>query len=63
MSIFDDDRPKKPAAHEIGSELTLLSIDELKARIALMQAEIARLEAEMTRKASGRQAAENLFRS
>jgi len=63
MSIFDDDRPKKPSAHEIGSDLSLLSVDELKARIALMQAEIARLEAEITTKASGRKAAENLFRS
>ena len=63
MSLFDDDRPKKPAAHEIGSALSLLSVDELKTRIALMQTEIARLESEMARKASGRQAAENLFRS
>ncbi len=50
MSIFDDDRPKKPSAHEIGSDLSLLSVDELKARIALMQAEIARLEAEIATK-------------
>ncbi|MDL2401174.1 DUF1192 domain-containing protein [Rhizobium mayense] len=63
MSIFDDDRPKKPSAHEIGSDLSLLSVDELKARIALMQAEIARLEAEIATKASGRKAAESLFRS
>ncbi len=63
MSLFDDDRPKKPAAHDIGSDLSLLSVDELKARIALLQAEIARLEAEAARKASGRKAAENLFRS
>jgi uncharacterized small protein (DUF1192 family) len=63
MSLFDDDRPKKPVAHEIGSDLSLLSVDELKTRIALMQTEIARLESEMARKASGRQAAENLFGS
>lgn len=63
MSLIDDDRPKKPVAHEIGSDLSMLSVDELKARIALLQAEIARLEAECTHKASGRQAAENLFRS
>ena len=63
MSIFDDDRPKKPTAHEIGTDLSMLSVDELKARIALMQAEIARLEAEIVTKASGRKAAESLFRS
>ena len=63
MSILDDDRPKKPVAHEIGSDLSMLSLDELKGRIELMQAEIARLEAECTSKASGRKAAENFFRS
>ncbi len=63
MSMFDDDRPKKPAAHEIGSDLSLLSVDELTVRIALLQAEIGRLETERTKKASGRLAAENLFRS
>jgi uncharacterized small protein (DUF1192 family) len=63
MSLFDDDRPKKPTAHEIGSDLSLLSVDELKLRVALLQAEIARLESEIVSKDSGRQAAENLFRS
>lgn len=63
MSLFDDDRPKKPSAHEIGSDLSLLSVDELKERIALLQTEITRLEAEITNKSAGRKAAENLFRS
>lgn len=62
MSIFDDDQSKQPSAHEIGSDLSLLSVDELKNRVALLQAEIARLEDEITAKASGRKAAENLFR-
>ena len=63
MSLFDDDRPKKPSSHEIGSDISLLSVDELKARIALLQAEIVRLEGECAAKASGRKAAESLFRS
>ncbi|MFK0205806.1 DUF1192 domain-containing protein [Agrobacterium sp. NPDC090283] len=63
MSLFDDDRPKKPVAHEIGGDLSLLSVDELSSRIDLLQAEITRLEEERTRKSAGRQAAENLFRS
>ncbi|NKJ03381.1 DUF1192 domain-containing protein [Rhizobium sp. SG741] len=62
MSIFDDDHPQKPSVHEIGSDLSLLSVDELKNRIALLQSEIARLEEEIATKASGRKAAENLFR-
>ena len=30
---MDDDRPQKKTAHEIGSDLSLLSVDELKARV------------------------------
>ncbi|GAA3088399.1 DUF1192 domain-containing protein [Rhizobium viscosum] len=63
MSLMDDDKPQKKAAHEIGSDLSLLSVDELKARVELLKTEIARLEAEATKKASGRIAAESLFRS
>lgn len=63
MSLFDDDRPQKPVAHEIGSDLSLLSVDELSNRIDLLQAEITRLEEERQRKSDGRLAAENLFRS
>ena len=63
MSFMDDDRPLKKIAHEIGSDLSMLSVDELKARVELLKTEIARLEAESARKASGRLAAESLFRS
>ncbi|UNK38784.1 DUF1192 domain-containing protein [Shinella sp. H4-D48] len=62
MSLFDDDRPKKKIAHEIGSDLSLLSADELTARIDLLKQEIARLEAERQKKDASRSAAENLFR-
>ena len=62
MSLFDDDRPIRKTAHEIGSDLSLLSVDELAARIELLQAEIARLESEKTKKGASRSAAESLFR-
>ncbi|MCJ8150560.1 DUF1192 domain-containing protein [Shinella sedimenti] len=62
MSLFDDDRPKKKIAHEIGSDLSLLSADELTARIDLLKQEIARLEAERQKKDASRSAAESLFR-
>lgn len=62
MSLFDDDRPAKKIAHEIGSDLALLSVDELAARIDLLKAEIERLEAEKVKKGASRSAAENLFR-
>ena len=62
MSLFDDGRPAKKTAHEIGSDLSLLSVDELSARIALLKEEIARLEAEKMKKGASRSAAESLFR-
>ena len=60
--IDDDDRPKKKVAHEIGQELTLLSVEELGAHIQLMRDEIARLEADMSRKHASRSAADQFFK-
>ncbi|MBD9373465.1 DUF1192 domain-containing protein [Rhizobium sp. ARZ01] len=62
MSISDDDRPIRKVAHEIGCDLSLLSVDELASRITLLKEEIARLEEEKTRKGASRSAAESLFR-
>ena len=58
----EDDRPKKKIAHEIGQDLTLLSVAELNERIALLQEEIARLEADIARKQSSRSAADQFFK-
>ena len=63
MSLFEEERPKKPAAHEVGADLSLLSVEELGKRVELLKSEILRVEAEMGRKAAGRRAADNLFRS
>lgn len=60
--IDDDDRPKKKVVHEIGQELTLLSVEELAARIGLMREEIARLEADMAKKRASRSAADQFFK-
>lgn len=63
MPLFDeDDRPKKKIAHEIGQDLTLLSVAELSERIALMRDEIARLEADIAKKQSSRSAADMIFK-
>ena len=62
MSLFEDDKPKKKSGHEIGSDLSLLSVDELKVRIGLLKAEIERLEGAITAKSSSRNVAEGLFR-
>ncbi|MFP5077231.1 DUF1192 domain-containing protein [Rhizobium sp. YIM 134829] len=62
MTLPEDDRPARKTAHEIGADLSLLSADELTARIALLEAEIARLAAERERKAGSRAAAERFFK-
>jgi uncharacterized small protein (DUF1192 family) len=63
MSLFDEDSPKRKLAHEIGCDISLLSADELTARIALLESEIERLAAERQSKQKGRAAAEDLFKS
>lgn len=62
MALFDDEPTKPKRAHEIGQDLSLLSLDELEDRIGQLRAEIARLEGELQAKGSTRQAAEALFR-
>jgi len=60
--IDDDDRPKKKIAHEIGQDLTLLSVGELTERIALLKDEIARLEADIGAKQASKSAADLFFK-
>ena len=63
MPAFDDeDPPKKKIAHEIGQDLTLLSVKELDERVALLQEEIARLEADKVKKQAQRSAADQFFK-
>jgi len=63
MAVSDDeDRPKKKTTHEIGQDLTLLSVEELALRVALLQQEIARLEADMKGKHASRAAADQFFK-
>ena len=63
MAAFDDDdRPKKKIAHEIGQDLGLLSVDEITARIALLQDEIKRLETDKAQKHAKRAAADQFFK-
>ena len=61
-AVDEDDRPKKKVTHEIGQDLTLLSATELNERIALLKEEIARLEADMTRKRAVKSAADSFFK-
>ena len=62
MALFDDEPRKKAKPHEIGQDLSLLSVGELNERIAMLKAEVARLEAELSTKGATKSAAEALFR-
>ena len=60
-AIDEDDRPKK-ISHEIGQELTLLSVGELTERVALLKEEIARIQANMATKQASKSAADLFFK-
>ena len=61
-AMDDEDRPKKKIVHEIGQDLTLLSVEELGERIALLKEEIARLEGGHRRKKASRTVADQFFK-
>ena len=61
-AIDPDDLPKKKITHEMGQELSLLSVGELAERIGLLRDEIARLEAEANRKRASQRAADSFFK-
>ena len=61
-AIDEDDKPKKKITHEIGQDLSLLSVEELAARVQLMHDEISRLEADMASKRAKRAAADQIFK-
>jgi uncharacterized small protein (DUF1192 family) len=63
MAIEDDDKPRKKVTHEIGQDLSLLSVEELTERIALMTSEIERLQVAITKKRASKEAANNFFKS
>lgn len=63
MAADDEDRPRRKITHEIGQDLSLLSVGELAERIALLQAEIERLEAAFSSKQASRSAADRFFKS
>jgi uncharacterized small protein (DUF1192 family) len=63
MATEDDDKPRKKITHEIGQDLSLLSVEELTERIALMNAEIERLQAAATRKRASKDAANSFFKT
>jgi uncharacterized small protein (DUF1192 family) len=59
----EDDRPKKKISHEIGQDLSLLSVEELTERVALLTAEVARLEEAAKKKRASKDAANAFFKT
>lgn len=55
-------QPKKPKGHEIGTDLSKLSVGELKELIDTLKAEIARIEQMLAAKQSSKSAAEQVFK-
>ena len=52
-AIDDDDRPKKKIAHEVGQDLSLLSVETFR-RVQLLHDEIGRIEADIAQSAPNR---------
>ena len=63
MAIEDDDKPRRKISHEIGQDLSLLSVEELNERMALLSAEIERLQAAVAKKRASKDVANSLFKS
>jgi uncharacterized small protein (DUF1192 family) len=61
-AIDEDERPKKKVAHEIGQDLTTLSVEELTDRISLLNDEVARLQTALEKKRATRSAADQFFK-
>jgi uncharacterized small protein (DUF1192 family) len=65
MAAFmpEDDKPIRKTAHEIGQDLYTLSIEDFDERIAVLKAEIVRLEEARQQKSAQRAAADSIFGS
>ena len=59
--MTEDDAPRARATHEVGQALDALSLHEIDGRVALLRAEIARLEAAAARKRQALDAAGSVF--
>lgn len=63
MAGDDDDKPRKKITHELGQDLSLLSVGDVEDRIAMLTAEIERLKADAAKKRASRDAANAFFKS
>jgi len=63
MPMDEDDRPRKKISHEIGQDLSLLSVEELNERIALLTSEADRLREAAAKKRASKDAASAFFKT
>lgn len=59
---MDEDAIRKPKGHEVGMMLDAMSVEELQDRIALLEGEIARLQAAIAARNKTRTDADALFK-
>jgi uncharacterized small protein (DUF1192 family) len=62
MARDEEEQARKKAVHEIGQDLSLLSAAECEDRIAILEAEVARIRSALTKKQASRNAAERFFK-
>jgi uncharacterized small protein (DUF1192 family) len=62
MQMDENDRPIKKVSHEIGQDISLLSVFELKERVGILQDEVVRLEAAAVAKDAAKNAADAFFK-
>ena len=60
---LEPDEPRRKAADTVGEPLDLMSVDELDARIARLEAEIARTQGARAAKLASRNAADAFFKT
>lgn len=62
MALFEDAPPAPKTPHRLGEDLAAISIDELKLRVELLQAEIARIEQAISHKENSKVSAAAFFK-
>ena len=62
MAIFDEETAKKKAVHEIGEDLSKLSLAELAERVEILKIEIGRIEETVALKRASADVAETFFK-
>jgi uncharacterized small protein (DUF1192 family) len=62
LAMFDDEEVKKPRGHVVGMAIDTMSVDELNERIAMLEAEIARLREAIAARQQTKSAADFIFK-